>query len=145
MENNEEVKNPEAVLAELRRAQEDLKALRAEHTALGQERDALKKSVEEDTWRAKALLAEAKNALGAQGIKDADRLMPYVGVDGLDFDDDGKVTGLDERLTQLKKDLPEIFDPKRRAGGKADIFADNSVEQKTDPLRESVRNVLNGG
>ena len=109
----EEVKNPEAVLAELRRAQEDLKNLRAEYNKLTQERDDFKKQVEDDVWKTKALLAETKNALAKQGIKDADRLMPYIGTDGLELSEDGKVNGLDERLKQLRADLPEVFDPKR--------------------------------
>ena len=140
----EEVKNPEAVLAELRRAQEDLKNLRAEYNKLTQERDDFKKQVEDDVWKTKALLAETKNALAKQGIKDADRLMPYIGTDGLELSEDGKVNGLDERLKQLRADLPEVFDPKRRAGGRADIFADSSAEPKQDPLRAAVHNAIHG-
>lgn len=129
----EEVQNPEAVLAELRRAQEDLKGLRAELKSLEAAKTEAESALETlrsagpDEWKVKALLAETKVALGNQGIKDVERLMPYVGTDGLDFDETGKVTGLDDRLKKLKVDLPEIFDPKVRAGGKADIFANDSV------------------
>jgi hypothetical protein len=129
----EEVQNPEAVLAELRRAQADLKELRATFKALETERDGLKSQVESlnsDEMRVRALKAEVKLALQGQGIKDADRLMPYIGTEGIDFGEDGAVVGLNERLDSLKKDLPEVFDPKVRAGGKADIFANDSVEKK---------------
>lgn len=144
----EEVKNPEAVLAELRRAQEDLKALRAEVQSLTTERDSLASKVEsskDDVFRARALAAETKLALNAQGIKDTDRLMKYVGTDGIDFDDEGNVTGIDERLKALRADLPELFDVKRRVGGKADIHANDAVEAKQDPLRAAVHAAVNGG
>ena len=135
---SEEVKDPEAVLAELRRAQQDLKDLRKENKDLQAAVDAN----DSDKWRTRAISAETKLALQAQGIKDADRLMKYVGTDGLDIDDEGKVTGLDERLKVLKTDLPELFDPKRRVGGKADIHSDDSVEITKDPLREAVHRAV---
>lgn len=141
----ETVQNPEAVLAELRRAQEDLKALRAEVRTITEQKEALEKAAEglkDDTWRLRALEAEAKAALQSQGLKDTDRLMPYVGTEGLDFDENGKLTGLNERIEQLKKDLPEVFDAKRRAGGKADIFGTDPAEAKVDPLRQAVHQAL---
>lgn len=136
----EEVKDPTAVLAELRRAQEDLKAVRAENREL-------KKQAENNDpteWKERAIKAETKLALSATGLKDTDRLLNYVTTDGIEFDEDGNLTGLDEKLTQLKTDLPELFDPKRRVGGKADIFADDPAEPKTDPLRQQVRAALGG-
>lgn len=141
----EEVKDPEAVLAELRRAQEDLKTLRAKVTAVETERDSLKEqmdSLDPDKWKSNALDAQVRLALLNQGIKDADRLMPYIGTEGLDLDETGKVTGLDERLGNLKKDLPEVFDPKVRAGGKADIFASNPANEKIDPFEAQVKRAL---
>lgn len=143
---DEEVKDPAAVLAELRRVQEDLKAVRAELKTTQDERDGLKSQVESlgsDEMRTKALLAETKLALQKQGIKDVDRIIKYVGTEGLDFDDKGGVSGLEDRLKTLKTDLPEIFDPKVRAGGKADIFANDSGEVKEDPFRSAVHSALN--
>lgn len=146
MAEEEKVENPEAVLAELRRAQADLKELRAENKTLKAERDTLQASVDSlstDEMRVKALKAETKLALQAQGIKDVDRLMPYIGTEGLDFDDKGAVSGLEDRLKTLKKDLPEVFDPKVRAGGRADIFANDSAEVREDPFKHAVRQALN--
>lgn len=134
-----EVRDPAALLAAYEKAKADLVALRNEHKAL-QEQVA---NATPDEFRAKALAAETKLALQAQGIKDADRLMPYIGTEGLDFGEDGKVTGLSERMEALRKDLPEVFDPKVRAGGKADIFANDNVEVKKNPLREAVHNAMN--
>lgn len=148
MENNEEVKteqvnNPEAVLAELRRAQEDLKSLREENKALTDERDSLKEAVDgESPFKEKAIEAETKLALQGLGLSDPDRLIRYVGKEGLDFDDKGGLTGLNERIEQLKSDLPELFDVKRTVGGKADIFANDSAEVKQDPFRAAVKQAL---
>jgi hypothetical protein len=81
-------------------------------------------------------------ALASTGVKDADRLMKYVGTDGLDFDDKGNLTGLEERLKTLKTDLPELFDVKRRVGGKADIHADTNVEVKKTPSELQAERVM---
>lgn len=140
----EEIKNPEAVLAELRRAQEDLKTLRAELTSLTEERDSLKAAVDEDPFRTKAIDAETKLALKGLGLNDPDRLIRYIGRDGIDFDENGGLTGLSERIEQLKGDLPELFDVRRVVGGKADIFANDTVEIKKDPFRNAVHEALNG-
>lgn len=138
-EENNEVRDPDGLLAAYNKAKEDLVALRNEHKAL-QDQVA---SLNTDEFRLKALSAETKLALQAQGIKDVDRLMPYIGTDGLDFDADGKVTGLDDRLKNLRKDLPEVFDAKVRAGGRADIFANDNVEVKENPLRAAIHNAMN--
>lgn len=145
MENTEEVKDPAAVLAELRRAQTDLKELRATVKTLEAERDSLKAQTEQldsDEMKLRALKAEVKLALQAQGIKDADRLMPYIGTEGIDFGEDGAVVGLDDRLSNLRKDLPEVFDPKVRAGGKADIFANDAVTQKKTGTEAQVARIF---
>ncbi len=135
----EEVQDPQALLAAYNKLKADLKELATE-------RDTLKSKVAElntDQFRIQALTAEAKLALQGQGIKDADRLMPYIGTDGLDFDAEGQVTGLNERLEQLKKDLPEVFDPKVRAGGKADIHAADNPDLQANPLKAAVHAALN--
>lgn len=138
-EENTEVRDASGLLAAYEKAKADLVALRNENKSLQDKVTELGES----PYRAQALAAETRLALQAQGIKDVDRLMPYIGTDGLDFDADNKVTGLNDRLTALKKDLPEIFDPKVRAGGKADIFAEGAVETKQDPFRAAIHNALN--
>ena len=143
---SEEVQNPEAVLAELRRAQADLKELRSSMRTLEEERNALRGQVESlsaDEMRVRALAAETKLALQSQGLKDPDRLIKYVGTDGLDCSEDGGLTGLDERLTQLKTDLPELFDTKRRVGGKADIHADGAVSAPKTSTQMQVERIFN--
>lgn len=136
--NAPEIKDPAGLLAAYDKAKADLVALRNENKELKGQLETLN----QDEFRARALKAETKLALQAQGIKDVDRLMPYIGTEGLDFDDKGAVTGLDDRLKALQKDLPEIFDPKRRVGGKADIHANDPSEPKRDPLRDAVHKAL---
>lgn len=137
-EENAEIKDPAGLLAAYTKAKEDLVNLRNENKALTKQIE----EVNTDEFRGRALKAETKLALQAQGIKDVDRLMPYIGTEGLDFDEKGQVTGLDDRLKALQKDLPEIFDAKRRVGGKADIHANGEVETKVDPFRQAIHNAL---
>lgn len=136
----EEIKDPAAVLAELRRAQEDLKALRSENRSLKTQVEAN----DPTEWKKRAIKAEAKLALGSQGIKDADRVMKYVDLDGVDFDENGDLTGLDDKLTQVKADLPELFDVKRRVGGRADIFADGEPTHTPSASEIQAQQLLNG-
>ncbi len=133
-----EVKDPNGLLAAYNKAKEDLVALRNENKTLTEQIA----SFGDSPYKAQALAAETRLALQAQGIKDVDRLMPYIGTDALEFSEDGKVTGLVERMAQLKKDLPEVFDPKTRAAGKADIFANDNVEAKKDPFREAIHKAI---
>lgn len=139
---NEEVKDPQAVLTALRSAQAEIKRMSEQRDALVKEKEALQAAAKDDVWRSRALLAEVKSALTGKGLKDADRLIKVLGTDGVDFDAEGKVTGLDERLAAATKDFPELFDPKTRAAGKADAHASTTVEAKQDPFRDAVHNAL---
>lgn len=138
---DEEVENPQAVLAALRAAQEDLKKLRVKYDELKADADTLREAGS-DLYKKRALLAEMKATLNESGVKSVDKVSKYIDIDKLDFDEDGNVTGLDETLQQLREDLPQIFDPKVVAGGKADVFAEGVVEPKVDPIRAAVRNAL---
>lgn len=77
-----------------------------------------------EKFRTRALAAEAKLKLSALGVKDTDRLVKYVDFSKVQIDDEDKITGLDEQIESLKGDFAEVFDPKRRVGGKADAAAD---------------------
>lgn len=137
MSEENEVRDPAALLAAYNTLKADMKAT-------AEERDSLKKQVQslsKDEFRLKALTAEAKLALAQQGIKD-ERAFKLVGTEGLDFGEDGSVTGLKERVAELTKEWPEVFDAKRRAGGKADIHAKDNAEVKEDPMRSAVQSAL---
>lgn len=149
MENNEsgtaaastEIRDPEGLLKAYEQAKADLVSLRTENKELKSQIETATSQEVDSEWKTKALLAETKLALNAQGIKDVDRLIKYVGTEGLDFNEEGAVVGLDDRLKTLRTDLPEIFDAKRRVGS-ADIFADNAANVTVDPIREQVRRAL---
>lgn len=113
-----QIDDPAAVLAALDRAKKEAKRFR-------EERDRLKEQADGSEWRNRAVKAEVRSQLVELGIKDTARLMKYVDVSGVDVDDEGNFVGLEESIDTLRSDFPELFDPKRRAGGNADIFADN--------------------
>lgn len=134
----EEVKDPQGLLKAYNKLRDDLREISTE-------RDTIKTQLEEmssDGFKARAIGAEARLALHRTGVKDIERVMKYINVDGIDFDDKGAVKGLDDKVNEIKKDLPEIFDVKRRVGGKADIHATNEVETKQNPLRDAVHNAF---
>lgn len=143
----EEVKDPEAFLEAHYKAFEDLQRLRGELTEATKELDTLKESTSDEAvakWRDRAIKAAVKNAVEGEGIKGADRILKYLNLEGVDFDENEKLTGLDEKLTEVKTDFPELFDAKRRAGSQsADIHANKDVKVTADPFRESVRSALN--
>lgn len=134
----EEVKSPEAVLAELRRAQEDLKALRLENKTLKSDAE----TNDSDAWKKRAVKAEAKVALANQGLKDTDRVLKHINLDNVDFDEEGNLKGLDESLETFKSDFPELFDVKKKVGGKADIFADDAAQKTVSASELQARQLL---
>jgi hypothetical protein len=111
----EEIKDPEAFLKAYYKAMDDAKETREENKTL---RTQVESTSDEEVnkWKSRAVKAEAKVNLEGQGIKGADRILKYLNLDGVDFDDDGNLTGLDDKVTEVKKDFPELFDPKIRAG-----------------------------
>ena len=140
-----EVRDPAGLLSAYNNLKEEIKRISAERDSLNKEKEALVQAANDDVWRTRALSAEIKSELSNKGLKDADRLIKILGTDGVDFDEEGKVTGLDDRLKAATKDYPELFDPKVRAGGKADAHANTPAESKTDPFRDAVHNAIHGG
>jgi len=119
----EVIDDPAAVLKSLEKANKEAKKYR-------EERDALQERVNNDANKARAIKAEAKLALLHEGIKEPDRLVKYLSLNDLDFDEEGRLSGFEESLTALRADMPELFDPKRRARG-IDAHAQGDVAQKT--------------
>jgi glutathionylspermidine synthase len=145
-EMTEPIENPEAVLAALERAKSDAKkyrenaeALAAEVTALQTSTDEMKaviKSMEDggNEWKDKAKALLIKDSLNEAN---ADRVMKFLDVSSIDFDEDGKLTGLDDAIAKVKADLPELFDVKRAVGGEADQFQKEDV--KTNPTGTDIQ------
>lgn len=93
------------------------------------ERDEYKAQAEageaNEKFKLSAITAEAKLQLNKLGVKDPDRIVKYLSFDGVEFGEDGALVGLDNSLEAVKTDFPELFDVKRRVGGKIDAAADN--------------------
>lgn len=102
-----------------------------ENQKFREERDDYKAQAEagevNEKFKNAALTAEAKLRLSSLGIKDPDRILKYVAFDGVEWGEDGKLAGLDEKIDTVKNDFPELFDVKRRVGGQVDAAADNPV------------------
>lgn len=113
-----EIKDPVAVLAALERAKNDAKRFRMEKEAVEQEFA---------STREKANLVQTKlkndkiiRSLMENGVPNADKLLKYIKVSEIELDDDFEISGLDVQLSDLRNDFPELFDPKKIVGGKAD-------------------------
>lgn len=108
-----------------------LERYKKENQKFRTERDEYKAQAEagevNEKFKARALQAEAKLRLNAQGVKDPDRIVKYLKFDGVDFDEADGFKGLDESIETVKTDFPELFDAKRRVGGKVDAAATGDV------------------
>lgn len=138
------IDDPKAVLSALDRYKEEAKSFR-------EERDTLKKQVDESTageeikkWRSRAVKTDARTALEAKGHKNATRLLDFMDLDSLDYDDKDSLTGLDDQLKGVQDKLPELFDVRKAVGGAADSRTGNPVEKTSDPLRDAVARAFGG-
>ena len=128
METNEEqvtIEDPKAVLSALERAKSDAKKYREQAEQL---ESALN---EKDTtiaqYSGKLLNQKLTQKLAAEGINDPERVLKFINVNNLSFDEDFNVIGFEDQLEMLKNDLPEVFDAKLRVGGQADTAVKASV------------------
>lgn len=121
-----EIKDPTAVLAALERAKNDAKRFRMEKEAVEQEIA---------TTREKANLIQTKlkndkiiRSLLENGVPNADKLLKYIKTSEIELTDDFEINGLDLQLNDLRNDFPELFDPKKIVGGKADAGVSSHVD-----------------
>lgn len=126
-EKNEEVtiEDPKAVLAALERAKGDAKKFREEKEQL--EADLNSKSDAIKQYASKLIQEKVIQKINSEGIKDANRVLKFMNLDNLQLDDNLDIIGLEDQLSQLKNDLPEVFDAKLRVGGQADAAVTASV------------------
>lgn len=90
-------------------------------------------------WKKRALLAEARSNLEADGVKDADRIVKRLDLSNVDFDEDDNLSGFDEAVAEFKADFPELFDAKRRAGRSSiDANADTPTKKELSPSEQQV-------
>lgn len=128
-----EIKDIQAFYDAHETAKADLVTLRSEKKELeaqvaGSDEEAV------NTWKQRALLAEATHSLETQGVKDASRIVKRLDLSNVDFDEDGNLSGFDDAVTEFKADFPELFDPKRRAGRSSiDANADGAIKKELSP------------
>lgn len=145
MSEEEEVKDPQALLKAYRQLQDDITALRTEKKALETQLESADPEAVEK-WRQRAVKAEAKVNLEAQGIKNAERILKYMDLKDVEVDDDGNLKGFDDKLKGIKTDFPELFDTKKRAGRNgADIHADSAADVKRTGTEAQVARIFGHG
>lgn len=124
---SQEIKDPEAVLAALDRAKKDAKQFREEKEAL----EAKLAQYEQDNakYSGKLLREKVVQELGKLNITNTDRILKFVKFEGLTFDDELNILGLEDQIKELKSDFPELFDPKLLVAGKADSAETKPVDK----------------
>lgn len=119
------INDPKAVLDALDRAKSDAKKFREEKEQLENDLNSKDQKIAEFSGR--LLNEKIVQKLSAEGLKEPARFVKYIDLMKLEFDENLEIKGLEEQLEQLKKDFPEIFDPKVRVGGQADAAIKASV------------------
>ena len=111
------IKDPAAVLAALERAKADAKKFREEYEAISAELTPIKEEL--DNMRNEVKTNAVKRAVKDAGA-DPERVMQFMKMDGIEYKD-GKLEGFDDAFQTVKTALPELFDPKRRVGGRVEL------------------------
>lgn len=119
------IEDPKAVLSALERAKSDAKKYREQAEAL--EIALGEKDNKISDYNSKLLSQKLYQKLAAEGISDPERVIKFMNVDSLSFDDEFNLIGFEDQFQSLKSDLPEVFDAKLRVGGQADAAIKASV------------------
>jgi hypothetical protein len=120
--------DPKAVLAALDRAKNDAKKFREEKEKLEVDLNSSNQKIAE--FSGKLLHEKVLQKISEEGVKDGRRLLKFMDLTKFEFDDNLNVVGFEDQFSQLKEDLPEIFDPKLRVGGQADSGVKASVSTR---------------
>jgi hypothetical protein len=149
---NEEIRDPKAVLEALERAKNDAKKYREQFEAMERSNQELSERIaalEGDEgiakYKSRVIELTAKRELEKEGIKDTDRIFGLMDASAFDLDNDGGLVGFAESLTELKKKLPEVFDTKKRVAGGADAFASEPVKQNLTASEAQVARIFGKG
>jgi hypothetical protein len=124
-----EIRDPKAVLEALDKAKAEAKKFRLEKEAL--ELQINESSAKASQVQSKLINEQINKHLSSLGIQHGDKLFKYLKLDTITLTDDFEVSGLDEQISSLKLDFPELFDPKFIVAGKADAGVTNQVEAFT--------------
>jgi hypothetical protein len=113
-----EIRDPKAVLEALDKAKAEAKKFRLEKEALEQQIN--ETSAKASQVQSKLINEQINKHLSSLGIQHGEKLFKYLKLDGISLTEDLEVSGLDEQISTLKTDFPELFDPKFIVAGKAD-------------------------
>lgn len=135
-----EIKDPQAVLSALDRAKKDAKQFR-------QEKESLEKQLNDAQTISSSLKSKYMNTminkhLADLGIPNAERLMKYIKSDSLVLTEDLELEGLEDQIESIKKDFPELFDPKLLVGGKVNSAPSNPVDKRLSASEMQAKLVL---
>jgi hypothetical protein len=119
------IDDPKAVLDALDRAKNDAKKFREEKEKLEIDLNSRDQKIAE--FSGKLLREKVTQQLSIEGIKDPKRLLKFVDLNSLEFDENLEIVGFADQLQKLKEDLPELFDAKLRVGGQGDGAAKTSI------------------
>ena len=119
------IEDPKAVLSALERAKSDAKKYREQAESL--ESAIAEKDSRIADYNGKLLTQKLAQKLSSEGISDPERVMKFMDVSSLSFDDEFNLIGFEDQFQSLKNDLPEVFDAKLRVGGQADTAIKASV------------------
>lgn len=141
-ENNDEqvIEDPKAVLSALERAKADAKKFREEKEELQKQLAEKDQSISQ--YSSKLLKDKVIQQFREEGINDADRLLKYVDMEKVQFDEEMNLIGFQDAYDQLKSDFPEIFDPKLRVGGQADAAITASVSTQYSATEMQAARIL---
>lgn len=132
--------DPKAVLAALDRAKNDAKKFREEKEKLEIDLNSSNQKIAE--FSGKLLHEKVLQKMSEEGVKDGRRLLKFMDLTKFEFDENFDVVGFDTQFSQLKEDLPEIFDPKLRVGGQADTGVKASVSTKLTATQLQAAKIL---
>jgi hypothetical protein len=143
MSDENEIRDPEGLLKAYEKAKEDIVTLRAQLKELETERESFSEEAVQK-WKNIAVQAQALKVLQEQGVKDGERILKRLDLSDVEFDEEAKtVTGLDTKLEEFKKEFPEIFDAKRRAGASsADIHDQKPAKQQLSGTEAQVARIF---
>jgi hypothetical protein len=121
-----EIRDPKAVLEALDKAKAEAKKFRLEKEAL--ELQINETSAKASQVQSKLINEQINKHLSSLGIQHGEKLFKYLKLDNITLNEDYEVSGLDEQISTLKLDFPELFDPKFIVAGKADGGVTTSVD-----------------
>lgn len=135
-----EIKDPAAVLAALERAKGDAKRFREEKEMTEKEFSEFKSKAE--ILKAKLKQDQVIDNLKRSGIKNGEALLKYIKMSEIELTDEYEIAGLETQLDILKEDFPELFNPKKIVGGKADAGIADIIENNPDASELQARMIL---